>query len=148
METFYVQKPYKKDRRTRAYLFGLLFLAMVALAAYLSGAGRPRTSFRFEEGILSLSRPGQEDIEIPVESVSSMELLEGYEEGECLSGLSEGKERFGLFAGEDARKTYVAMDKKIPKAILLSTPEADYVLNIENKASTESLFEAIGKLRQ
>ena len=146
METFYVQKPYKKDRRTRMYIMGVLFLIMVGIAAYVSHQGSSRMSYRFEEGIFTVSYPEQEDIEIPVEEITSMELLEGYEEGECLSGISEGNVRFGLFAGSEGRQAYVAMNKRIASVIYLSTPETDFVLNFENKASTQSLYEAIGKL--
>ena len=126
------------------YIIGVCFAVMVAAAFFLNN-GRQIT-YSFQDDILSLNYPEQESIRIPGKEIVSIQTTEEFDVGSEAGGLVKGSLRYGAFRNDTLGDYQAALSTRVPLVILIETAGERYAINFENKSSTESLSEAIGKL--
>lgn len=128
------------------YLFGILVLITIIVAA---SRIREKSSYEisFHEDQLVISGPaGTDAITADYQSIRSVVLLESYQAGNMISGISQRGLFYGRFENEAYGEYFLCAAPSIKNSIEIRTDSEIILFNYESEEVTASLSQALNDL--
>ncbi|MCI1723540.1 MAG: PH domain-containing protein [Lachnospiraceae bacterium] len=133
----------KNTRLLNALIVITIFVGVSLYFAFFSGKS---IMLKIDTEGLLITCSGQKDSLIKYSDIEDYDLINKMDAGEMISGEKGDRIHYGLWKNDTYGFYKAYYDPKIDAVIIIKTDKDIYALNYDTKATTESLYNEMGRI--